>query len=84
MRGLGLEDKDFDYVKSTLAETLVEFKLTPAQVAKAAAVVESTREAVRRTEEPARLSAFATPAPIDLVWPTLCGACCLQVMGRTA
>ena len=58
MRGLGLEDKDFDYVKSTLAETLVEFKLTPAQVAQAAAVVESTREAVRRTEEPATPRAF--------------------------
>lgn len=44
---MGLTDADFDTVVGTLADTLREFKMTEEQVAQAAAVAESTREAVR-------------------------------------
>lgn len=48
---MGLNDDDFDTVVATLGATMKEFGMTDAQVAQAAAVTETTRDAVRQEGE---------------------------------
>lgn len=52
---MGLNDEDFDTVVATLGATMKEFNMSDEQIAQAAAVTETTRDAVRSNSRSPRV-----------------------------